>query len=256
MKRALLTAGMLLASVASADFAPPCPLPFEAVKKHHSIDTTCPKPEGNATGGLRKKANRAKNNFCATGSPVTVTDVTFRKLQTRAKAKHVPFGSDGTFPSSRDDLKDIYTTSDGASIVEGTVVRYVGFVIHAKHSNTDSGESCNCGKPDSSNNDVHINLGRSRTLALCSTFVAEMSPHFRPVAWNPKLLNQLHGPVRITGQLFFDSVHTPCTAGHAASPPRTSLWEIHPVYQCDVCAHTTLAECRIDDENVWTAIAQ
>jgi hypothetical protein len=37
-------------SLALADFSPGCALPFESVWKHHPIDTTCAKHEGNATG--------------------------------------------------------------------------------------------------------------------------------------------------------------------------------------------------------------
>jgi len=239
-----------------ADFSPGCPLPFESVKVHHSIDTACPAPEGTAKTPKQKAADRGKNNFCATGTPATVTDLSFKKLQAKAKQLHIPFGSQSSFPSDRAALQAIYTTSDGATIGEGSVVRYAGFVLSAKHSDLGTGETCNCQKPDSSENDVHIGLAQKKGTPACSGLVAEMSPHFRPVAWNPAFLKKQRNPIRITGQLFFDSVHSPCTPGHPASPARMSLWEIHPVYACEVCMHSALADCPIGDDTVWQPIAQ
>ena len=34
------------------------------------------------------------------------------------------------------------------------------------------------------------------------------------------------------------------------NPNRISVWEIHPVYQFDVCKNTTLASCKADAD-VW-----
>jgi hypothetical protein len=45
-------------------------------------------------------------------------------------------------------------------------------------------------------------------------------------------------PVRVTGQLYFDSSHFPCSGGQGAgegNPKRVSLWEIHPIYKFEVC---------------------
>jgi len=67
-----------------------------------------------------------------------------------------------------------------------------------------------------------------------------MSPHHRPPEWSAENLNKLaaaHTPIRVTGQLFFDSSHSPCENGQASAgnPKRFSLWEIHPIYKFEVC---------------------
>ena len=59
-------------------------------------------------------------------------------------------------------------------------------------------------------------------------------------------------PVRVTGQLFFDSSHVPCAGGKEVrtNPRRFSLWEIHPIYQFEVCT----ADC--DGTGTWLPLEQ
>ncbi len=62
----------------------------------------------------------------------------------------------------------------------------------------------------------------------------------RLTSWTPDLVNQVakaQRPVRVTGQLMFDSSHTPCISGKAVKddPARVSLWEVHPIYKFEVC---------------------
>ena len=71
-------------------FIPGCPLPFDTISMHRPLDTSCeiegqPKPEDGALEA-NKEQNRAKNNFCAGGSPVTVTKKTFKDLEVKAEA--------------------------------------------------------------------------------------------------------------------------------------------------------------------------
>ncbi|MEO6323039.1 MAG: hypothetical protein ABIT01_08170 [Thermoanaerobaculia bacterium] len=61
-------------------------------------------------------------------------------------------------------------------------------------------------------------------------------------------------PVRLTGPLTFDGSHKPCTADKVSSPPRASLWEIHPVYAIEVCTKRTLASCKVDDDSKWVTL--
>jgi hypothetical protein len=235
-------------------FLLPCPLPYDSIKQTHPIDGQCDST-GTFSSPKQARQNGAKNNFCAAGKPAQVTQLSFRKLQEQAAALKVPFGSQGAIPPKRSVLHAIYKTSLGDMIGEGSLVRYVGFVLHARYSNVDKGESCNCERPGAEWNDIHINLGPTRGTSLCQSIVAEMSPHFRPALWDTTTLALLEGrPMRVTGQLFFDSVHKPCAPNKPASPPRISLWEIHPVYACDVCKHSTLASCPIDDDSVWEPI--
>src|SRR5207245_3462768 len=134
----------------------------------------------------------------------------------------------------------------------------IAFVIHAKYSNVQRskndkkfGESVNCYRPSDEENDIHIMLGQSRDDEPCQTVTAEMSPHFRPLTWTPDNLNEMRQhPVRITGQLFFDSSHKPCTDGKG-SPARVSVWEIHPIYSIDVCRKTTLQTCKAGPASIW-----
>src|SRR3954447_7069066 len=80
--------------------------------------------------------------------------------------------------------------------------------------------------------------------------------HHRPVAWTAESVNVVasaHVPVRVTGQLFFDSSHVPCN-GHSrvrANPARASLWEIHPIYSFDVC----VTGCGTDNPS-WQSVDQ
>src|SRR5262245_52064444 len=87
---------------------------------------------------------------------------------------------------------------------------------------------------------------------MCDTVTAEVSPHFRPESWTPTILNQVNErPVRITGQLFFDGNHKPCVENKVASPARSSVWEIHPIYGIDVCVNSSLRSCKAGKESVW-----
>lgn len=66
-----------LRPVAADDkFVPPCSLPYQAIAKKQGVDETCP-PEGKTTSDKHKSQNRAKNNLCAAGTPVTITYQTF-----------------------------------------------------------------------------------------------------------------------------------------------------------------------------------
>jgi hypothetical protein len=99
-------------------------------------------------------------------------------------------------PDDRSVLKDIYTTSGGKKIGEGSVVRLVAFFVDAHYSNVSSGESVNCKLHGKESNDIHIMLGQSTSAPACSTVTAEMSPHFRPAAWDQIAEIDLRNPVR------------------------------------------------------------
>ena len=180
---------------------------------------------------------------------------------------------DQLLPSDRNPLKNIARTAAGASVGEGTVVVLEAKVHHAKYSNSkfdlhklpngtlehSTGESVNCkGVPDAGasseidRNDIHIVLVAPGVTDECKSVTAEISPHFRPESWRhfhnqgpnqkgEKVSDVVKGvnfaqfkAVRITGPLFYDASHTACTPGHSTSPPRRSIWEIHPVYKLEV----------------------
>jgi hypothetical protein len=59
-------------------------------------------------------------------------------------------------------------------------------------------------------------------------------------------------PYRVTGQLFFDASHKVCPCGTSnCSPVRASLWEIHPVYNIEVCKAGS--PCDENSDGDWIA---
>jgi hypothetical protein len=244
-----------LTGTARAQDFPGCTLPFDSIKESHPLDSSCG-AEGKTTSDATRIQNTAKNNFCATGSPVSLTFLTFAKLQQAAEDQHVPFGSDQGLPDDRSALRDLITTSSGQKVGEGTVVRLVAFVVDAHYSNVSKGETVNCKVHGQESNDIHIMLGTTTSTPACSTVTAEMSPHFRPAAWDQLPSLNLKNPVRITGQLFFDASHKPCKNGKGPNPKRMSIWEIHPAYAIDVCSNSTLASCKATDDSLWTPLDQ
>ena len=254
---AVALAGLLSGPVAAANFNPGCTLPFKPIQvKHPTIDDgTC-----GLEGTFKKAAedtpehraqNRAKNNFCASGDPLTLTFNDFEKLQTAAENAHVTFGARDTLPTDRSVLVNLMDDGAGGKVGEGRLVRLVGFIIDTKAG---SSESVNCNRTKIVNNDIHIALGKDPNDDECDGVIAEISPHFRPKDWNRTNLNALtRRPVRITGQLFFDASHLPCHNGKPkqGDPRRMSIWEIHPVYAVDVCIERKLTSCKIDDDDKW-----
>jgi hypothetical protein len=107
-----------------------------------------PRPIDNSSCGLEggddeddahKLQNRVKNNFCASGfltndptdDPVRVTQFSFRKLEEETIAiRKKPGISLGTVREDRTLFQQtVHTTSFGDDVGEGTLVRYVGFLL-------------------------------------------------------------------------------------------------------------------------------
>jgi hypothetical protein len=184
------------------------------------------------------------------------------------KCKQLAIDPDG-LPIDRKQLRDIATTGNGVSLGEGTIVVLEAKVLDSHYSNTKynlyknkgkppsrgSGESVNCKNKLSSEidrNDIHIVLAAPGEKNDCMSVTAEISPHFRPDAWRrfhnmgqnslgEDINLEAKGVdfkkiqmVRITGPLFYDASHEPCSPGHRSSPARRSLWEIHPAYKLEV----------------------
>lgn len=247
----------VLQSATGQGFHPTCEnsLPFQlrTLRRINSIDKICDLDgEGSARSRLQ---NTAKNNFCASGPTVRITHTTFSRLQQRIETRladmGIAWGTPTQIPDSRNMLDNVHTVG-GVSIGEGSVVRYVGFVLEAHHSNLQDGEKVNCDLPDEENNDIHISLGPSPNTVPCDSITAEISPHFRPESWNDFDQYVFYHPVRLTGHLFFDASHRPCRPGSPARPRRISSWEIHPVYAIDVCKNSTLGGCPANDDSQWT----
>ncbi|HET8546937.1 MAG TPA: hypothetical protein VFL57_02995 [Bryobacteraceae bacterium] len=214
------------------------------------IDQSCA-AEGRSKRRDKQLESAAKNNFCATNAPVTITTRTLRSLQ-RVMDNNPSIRKE--LKESREPLKAVLTVG-GKRIGEGTNVQLVAYLLeaHFPKSNVRKGELVNCKLRGEANNDIHIALASSPNVDdVCDSFTAEMSPHFRPEAWNEVVKLSLgNRPVRVSGALFFDGSHRPCTPTKRASPPRASVWEIHPVYAFDICRFRTRSKCGAGNDSVW-----
>jgi hypothetical protein len=242
---AIVTMAVLTATVTRAE-AQTCAKPFFPGPATVIDTSTCPLA-GN--GGTETNQNDAKNNFCpSTGTaapqPMKIADLV--TLQTKVQQnKSIPFGNEDIHP---------LTTKPGpatnraplVALGEGKQVVLQGFVRIARQ---EMAESVNCSKqfPDPDNDlyhDIHISIVAAAGAAECTGIVAEMIPRHRPAAWNATQMEAVATaklPVRVTGQLMFDSSHTPCQGSTAVKndPARASLWEIHPIYKFEVCTKGT-----------------
>lgn len=220
-----------------------------------TIDETSCTLAGN--GGGETFQNEAKNNFCASAPPVGKTISDLVNLQAKVQQDpSIPFGNTHGHPLTpkpgpATDRKPLQ------ALGEGTEVTLQGFVLVAR---PEGGESVNCGKTVAdipTNHDIHISIVDSAAQTdECSGVVAEMIPHHRPASWtaqNVNIVAQKKLPVRVTGQLLFDSSHSPCQHGSSVSgdPKRISLWEVHPIEQFDVCP---LGDC--SNGNGWVTLEE
>ena len=213
------------------------------------IDSKACGVDGN--GGAEASQNEAKNNFCAADPPERVTIERLVQLQQSVESNgSIPFGNTRNHPLSSDPGP---ATDRGslAELGEGHEVVLVGYVNQARQ---EGAESVNCGKSGPVPNqavyhDIHISIVSSPGDSECNGVVAEMIPHHRPTSWTPTVVNQVATSklsVRVTGQLMFDSSHTPCQAGKPlqGDPARVSLWEIHPIYKFEVCTNGSCSDGR------------
>jgi hypothetical protein len=247
-------------------FTPACTLPFPGTTGLN-IDKTCGMLGSETSLTPEGLQNQAKNNFCASGPPITVTPEILLSLQRATEAAKVTFGSHALLPKDRSTLQTGFALG-GATYREGQLVQMAAYFIETHPADLSSGESVNCDvKEDPLGNDVHMALGPAYGADECTSVTAELSPHFRPTEWEllgnieaknkttkPAAITQF--PIRVTGQLFFDASHKLCTNGQEVSgnPARQSAWEIHPVYQVDVCREKTLTGCAPDNADVWIPI--
>ncbi len=236
------------------------PLPFANIEKKQSIDNTCGL-EGKTTAPPNSHLqNQVKNNFCATapaGLPETFTP---QKLVDLQAATTVPSGYKKE-PADRTPLQDLG---------EGKLVRMKAFLLEAHHADLGGGESVNCNGGKVPDNDVHIAFGSQPDAQECESVTAEITPHYRPDSWNeighfetynsktkkytpnPAMAARLQShPYRVTGQLFFDASHQPCPCNKACTPVRASVWEIHPIYNLEVCKSGTACDENTDTD--WLA---
>lgn len=242
------------AATRRATFKPVCvtpSFPTPPPKKRLGIDSQC-----GLTGagtGPEGVQDSVKNNFCARGTPQKITIDYLKGLQAKVEQNpSINFGNE-----NKGDRKKGPTTNRAPlrRLGEGKLVTIQAYVLIARQ---EGAESVNCGKNvpnDPLFHDIHISLVSSTDIDNeCSGVVAEMSPHHRPDSWthlNVEKVAREKLPVRVTGQLYFDSSHFPCGNGESAgagNPKRISLWEIHPIYKFEVCT----ADC--DGAGKWLSL--
>lgn len=257
LKRAILVLSLILIwptlAFSAGPFRPNCTIPFEDIATENlSIDAQCGF-EGTANDDRNAAQNREKNNLCANGRPVSISYSAFKSLQKKVDLLDISYGSHNSLPEDRNDLKKILKYKN-RNIGEGTVVRYVGFINHPRYSNTGKGESVNCKHSGKTFNDIHVDLVRRKGENVCRSITMEIIPHFRPEYWEVDVLKEITHPVRITGQLFFDGSHKPCTKDKVRNPKRITVWEIHPVYAIDVCKRASLGSCSVSKKAAWVPL--
>jgi hypothetical protein len=223
-------------------FAPACSDPSFPTPASPSlgIDSACTLA---GKGGSEAAQNSAKNNFCAssTGTPITIDEM--KALQAKVQLdKTINFGNNHTHPL-RSKPGPVKNRAHLTDLGEGSLRTLEGFVMIARQEGAES-VNCGTGVPnDPLFHDIHISIVATEDDTHgdeCEAVVAEMIPHHRPDVWTQKAVQKVavaHARVRLTGQLFFDSSHTPCQGGSdvEGDPRRASLWEIHPIYKFDVC---------------------
>jgi len=229
-----VTLGVTVPAIGQS-FGQTCPIPSFPGSAATPIDGSCG-PSG--SGGPEASQNTAKNDFCAGGDPMSVTIDQLAGFQSTVESKNINFGDENTATRKKGPTTD---RAPLESIGEGKLVILRGFVLKARQ---EGGESVNCGKAVPNQplfHDIHISIvADSTTTDECSGVVVEMSPHHRPSSWNINNMQKVAGsgiPVRVTGHLFFDSSHVPCANGQGvrSNPKRISLWEVHPIYQLELC---------------------
>lgn len=256
--------------------------PFGAAALPHGVDTTCAMT-GDATTAGDKAQDRVKNNLCAKApaSAVTITDL--KALQTAVDASGVDYGSVHITPPHSGpptDRSTLFTKLPSGSAKEGDLVSFIGYIVEAKPGSSET-VNCHCDKPDAI--DVHIALAdhllnlpkapahastqqkraitASNNAKLCtSSIVAETIPHKRPAALELTAIEPLRDNksiVKITGQLFFDASHRACkgTKPGKEDPARVTVFEIHPVYDIEVCSQNTMSKCTSNPSN-WKSVLQ
>lgn len=271
-------------------FLPGCATSSLPFNERHDIDQKCPRSGDPSSSQASQAQNKAKTNLCAGGDAVTITDQTFRDLQSAVedlRDQHkLRFGGPQRLPPTLAQ-RPLLQRLTGVSLGEGSHVRMVAYLIHAAFS---GGETVNCNDRDhkllpggQEYTDIHVYLSATpphdwtsdadRMRQDCGSMTAEIIPHLRPDefmkmgafhdtkgkahAFDRIAAAKLDRPLRITGQMFFDGSHDKCAddEDQTTVPRRFSTWEIHPVYEIDVCRSIAVGQCRADHDGDWRSFA-
>jgi hypothetical protein len=254
--------------------------PFGKAAVAHAIDNTCA-ITGDASGDGDKAQDRLKNNLCVNSPARVITIKELTALQSDVDATGVSYGNEhqshgGGPPADRSTL---FTKLPPDSAKEGDLVSFIGYIVEVKPGSSETVD-CHCTEKDAI--DVHIavadhllNLQTEPAKAtpaqkhqvtvkndaqLCTnSFVVETIPHKRPAALEQTAIEPLRNKkiVKITGPLLFDASHKPCdgkTPGNG-DPARVTVFEIHPVYDIEVCSESAMTQCTASSNN-WKSVLQ
>ncbi len=266
-----LIAGALAQAQTGNDILPAgCTLPFDAIATKPDPFVQCghcgvvSKTAKGTVLQAKMLQSQAKNNFCADTTQITVVDfAAMRAMGAQARQN----GWETTNLPSRQPLHGFYS-QNGKMIGEGDVVRMKAWIMEAHFSDCTAGEEVNCQTPGFVNSDLHVPLvdpsAGGQKQGECTSVTSEISPHFRPASWSSlDLQTPVNNVARITGQLFYDNAHKPCVSPTSPSAPtgdpaRSTLWEIHPVYQLEICTLADPSQCDVtsNDGKMWVAYDQ
>jgi hypothetical protein len=144
-------------------------------------------------------------------------------------------------------------TAQVAAAENGSGVVVIGLLYDAKESDP---ESCNCMRTAKDWLDFHIWIVGSKAAATkAKSFVVEITPRVRQdhPGWTVTKLRKLIPPhawtkVRVKRLATFDSEHWNFAKGRK----RATVWEIHPVFEFEVCSSGTT--CSIDSDSGWVKL--
>src|SRR4030088_2611868 len=115
-----------------ADKFPKKCVPFGAAAVHHPIDTSCG-VEGQPDSDAGRLQNRAKTNYCATGTPQKVEIADFVTLQKAVDQAGIEYGNSHRGEHGPPDDRKPLTTLPG-TLKEGGVVSMVAFMVDPHYS--------------------------------------------------------------------------------------------------------------------------
>jgi hypothetical protein len=211
---------------------------------HANYPTGC-----SAAGKYDAYLNLLKNQII---DPSTSPEGILTQGDLNSKEAQIPHNAKGAHHA---DFKD-----DLGKLGEGHVFSVVGYLYYAKKG---SAESVNCQLTDVEDIDFHIGIGFDSNVAAGlekpqkkltaaerkevaqDSFIVEMTPHYRgrfEPDWTLDALKPALGhKVRVVGQLLADTEHYRASddcgfpAGGTENCWRSTVWEIHPVTQFQVC---------------------
>jgi len=223
---------------------PGCVLPYAAIAPASDPFSSCDnagRMRGSPLPSLTERLQSvAKNNLCSDAtSPVPLR---------HSQLTELPQPKPADIARSRMSLREL-TTISGRRIGEGTVIQMTGIIEKASVRNCRSaaagelpGDAVNChvlGGLATSEVALRMRPLESKAGSSCEIAIANVVPHFRPVAWSNLDLKTPVPPVRITGQLYYDAAGDGCK------------WEVHPVYGIDVCTETDARKCDGAGNSAW-----